>query len=699
MSLFDEDSSNFQLSINTEFARKYEHKKKAEELSILKDKYGDISLSDDQLEKVMHKQRKYGKDSIRYNDMEDVSDESTSEEEDEDGELVTAEVDAQIMKTLTMLQTKNPRIYDKDFKAFDGPITDEVGHGKSLRDSKNDGKSMKLKDYERETLLKGITDLEEAEQREISNLRKELTHVEEQSQLKDEFKKILQSAAFNDDAEDSDDDFFSKRQKSLEEQKAEEEDYKSFLLKNMAAVDSAHGSGYIKRWEQYKERHDIDDNEKFLMDFILNKGWVSNEDKLAPSYDQIVGDIDDDEDEEAVEQAEEFERVYNFRYEEQGGAHLQTFSRNIEGTVRRKDDARKRAREAKKERQERERLQKLEELKRLKNLKKQEIHEKLKQIQEITGSSVVGLEDIDLDTDFDPDQYDTKMSKIFNDDYYEAEDASVKPNFGEDIDVTDLIGDESEQEELKPDAEILQNSIKSTNDESAEELDIEPALPTKKKSKSKSKKPFDEFIDEYYQLDYEDMIGDLPTRFKYREVPSTDFGLRVEEILAADDKELNSFVSLKKIAPFRPPAKVQADIQKYGKKKRLQQFRKQIAEKLEELQSSVAESEANVENSSKSKFRKRKGNDENGYEYGSRQHKKQKSGVSDGGKSKGGADEGGVSLDRLAAYMPDSKKKKGELEKEQRGKEKREKEKKKKKQKKERRKQRKQQEKAVADKA
>ncbi|KAL4456193.1 hypothetical protein ABPG74_014154 [Tetrahymena malaccensis] len=59
-------------------------------------------------------------------------------------------------------------------------------------------------------------------------------------------------------------------------------------------------------------------------------------------------------------------------------------------------------------------------------------------------------------------------------------------------------------------------------------------------------------VDQYYNLDYEDVItGGIKTRFKYMDVKPDSYGLSDEQLLFADSNVLNKYVSIKKLAPYR----------------------------------------------------------------------------------------------------------------------------------------------------
>ncbi len=52
-------------------------------------------------------------------------------------------------------------------------------------------------------------------------------------------------------------------------------------------------------------------------------------------------------------------------------------------------------------------------------------------------------------------------------------------------------------------------------------------------------------------LDFEDKIGDVACRFRYRNVPSIDTGLRADQILTASDKDLNQVLGMRRLAAYR----------------------------------------------------------------------------------------------------------------------------------------------------
>ncbi|KAL3287579.1 hypothetical protein HHI36_002046 [Cryptolaemus montrouzieri] len=104
---------------------------------------------------------------------------------------------------------------------------------------------------------------------------------------------------------------------------------------------------------------------------------------------------------------------------------------------------------------------------------------------------------------------------------------------------------------------------------------------------------YENYIDEYYKLDCEDIIDNIPCRFKYRKVAPNSFGLTIEEILLAKDRELNKWCSLKKAVQIRPDHVEKYDQIAFSRKGQNEQLKKKI---LPSLYISQEEDEEQVEN-------------------------------------------------------------------------------------------------------
>lgn len=327
-----------------------------------------------------------------------------------------------------------------------------------------------------------------------------------------------------------------------------------------------------KKLEDYfgKKDDDLDENEKFLKEFFLNEGWIDKERNRVPSYRDIVGEVS--EDEAHLEEQDKYEAEYNFRFQENAGAQVMGNPRVVEGTVRKKGEVRKTQRQKKAERLAEEKKAREEELKRLKNLKRREIVEKLEKIKTVAGATagLASLGEDDLEEDFEPLEYDRKMQEAFGDSYYEEEDAEIGNEVDEEEGIIEKPNFDEEDEEL---------GLPKGWDK---KVGFAAAHKTQKVS-FKDKIAVDKNLEEYYKLDYEDMIGDLPTRFKYRGVKPNTYGLDVADILTADDKELNQHVSIKKLAPYRgeewEASKYSVLSQKARKKQALQDGPSQAARK------------------------------------------------------------------------------------------------------------------------
>lgn len=437
-----------------------------------------------------------------------------------------------------------------------------------------------------------------------------LAYDEEQRHIRDSF---LKSSADQDKTDDDDNDSIlvmkpnNKVNTNILDPQEEEEE----MLRQEIETLMEHGDNDSTFQDP---RGEISDGNKFLQEYLLQRKWIDKSElflldddereednpnkicgdektdidsgpkktKKSSSSSAIAGtdtngvcDQDDDESSlEELERMEEFESKYNFRFEEALAENdtsryqIVSYARGKPiDSLRRNDDARKKKRLQREERKLAERKAKEEQLRRLKNAKKAELQEKISKIRSICGSSN-NQNTLDEETlaklmeeEFDPDKFSKIMDEAYGDDFYGEEDIAwksdkdVKQSMAKDnedlllegeyydYDNEDLYDDGNDDEGRKDDDDVYDAEIEEDNDNyyAEEELE-ESSLDRQLKQK---------MLDELYKLDYEDIIGDMPCRFKYRRVEPNSYGLSCEEILFANDTALKQFVSLKSMNPYR----------------------------------------------------------------------------------------------------------------------------------------------------
>ena len=142
------------------------------------------------------------------------------------------------------------------------------------------------------------------------------------------------------------------------------------------------------------------------------------------------------------------------------------------------------------------------------------------------------LSEVDLSGDFDPEAHDKRMAEMYNDEYYAQDDHGFKPDGGYE-------GGEG--------GSALWDAEEAAINGTAPRGGFEALTKELQNSKNKKvRRTAQQYMDEYYALDFEDVIGnDLPTRFKYRSVAPTGFGISDEDMLNLSDKELGKRVPLR----------------------------------------------------------------------------------------------------------------------------------------------------------
>lgn len=109
------------------------------------------------------------------------------------------------------------------------------------------------------------------------------------------------------------------RSKTSQQNQKIEADCKKWLTGETEHTNDENTEKELKPLKSFWNNPHLDKGEKFLRDYILNKGYLENEnDDYIPTYEQIVHESDDDlsRDDEDLEKQEEFEHKYNYRFEE-----------------------------------------------------------------------------------------------------------------------------------------------------------------------------------------------------------------------------------------------------------------------------------------------------------------------------------------------------------------------------------------------
>lgn len=111
-------------------------------------------------------------------------------------------------------------------------------------------------------------------------------------------------------------------------------------------------------------------------------------------------------------------------------------------------------------------------------------------------------------------------------------------------------------------------------------------------------------------VDCEDVIGDLPTRFHYRKTEPNDFGLTAEELLMATDEELDQWVNLKECVAYKSREEELAQKQKFESMRSNMELKRKIFRSIYEdgSQSLEGETARDGEKETRSKNKKRKRN-------------------------------------------------------------------------------------------
>ncbi|WWC92889.1 uncharacterized protein L201_007851 [Kwoniella dendrophila CBS 6074] len=583
---------------------------------------------------------------ISGGESDSESDYSSSDvTEDEDGEELTPALDAAILRTLSKIKNKEGVYGKENVLQEELQRAQEKANAQGIKSGvtkKSTEKPYLLQDYHRAKLLSGnINEQEEEEE--------PLTFVQQSRKIRDEAVSAFKSLV-DDDNDDSDNEdsegFIKKREKDEKEENQEDEEYRKFLLdmgggedevrkilgmgdqtislaleenETQAAQEQSKKADPATKVEKEKgeekkkakKAKKAKNDDEFLMNYILNRGWIDRTDNHVPTYKEVIGDDESDdekkeeqseagpsshpwgkldEEDEFDDKADAFEAEYNFRFEEPGSSNIVSHPRQIESLVRRPDDARKTKRARRAERKALEKAKQEEELKAKKGSKRREMEKRMLSLKSDLAAEGINDNLLDwdslekvLDGEWDENEWEKVVGGMLsNANQEDGEDENGKPTWEDDLDDIQYDDEEGEGEGgFAYDQQVVGEYDEDDQDGrinmDADFVDEEPSKKKRKRDKKNKKnknkvndvemdiredvdkgssimekaKQVKKVMEEYKELEFEDIIGEIKTKFKYHKSQPISYGLTATEILLSTDEELNKIFSVKNLAPYK----------------------------------------------------------------------------------------------------------------------------------------------------
>ena len=140
---------------------------------------------------------------------------------------------------------------------------------------------------------------------------------------------------------------------------------------------------------------------------------------------------------------------------------------------------------------------------------------------------MIALQELDLDGDFDPEKHDQQMANIYGQD--DADEFGVdpeRPTWDDDIDIADIVPLEDDQDEGPSDRKKNKKKKKKKKDAEdqeedgvyLDEMDAEVQRPVDEDewdgTEEMRKRKLDEYMDEIYGLEFNDIVRLFPTRLQ-----------------------------------------------------------------------------------------------------------------------------------------------------------------------------------------